>query len=622
MSVAPVGRDQDRRRPSDEAVRRLHRGERGELRGAARRNHRLSRPQRRRQVDDDPHPVRPFAPERRAGGGCGLRCRPLPRARARAHRLHVAEVLALRRSFGDGEPALLRRRLWGHGRAARRAAEIRHRDGGASGPRRMRSVSDLSGGWKQRLALGCAVLHEPAILFLDEPTSGVDPDSRRRFWDLIYSLAEGGRVRRHHHALHGRSGILQSHRADQQRQARGASAVRASSSAAPSTAKSSSSKATTRARCWKRSKPRRRCATSAPFGSSLHIVVDDAARDLPSIQSVLRDRNLAWSRIEPIKPTLEDVFVQLVSGDRTRRDARMNLRRVRAIAKKEIIQVWRDPRSLMVVLLMPLMQMALLGYGVNLDIKHVHDLRLRPRGQPAERGADEGFQASPYFNIVETERDYNGVKRAIDAGRCKMAIVVPPDFSQELASTNSTSVQAILDATDDNTANIALGYAQAVVGSFSNSIQLAAGPESRGSRRRRAGRRPISGVVQRGPREPRLHHSGRRRARARARRRAADVAHHLARVGARHDGGAGVDAGHPHGADGRQDPALFLHRPARRRASASLIAVFWFEAPFRGAVSTLFLTTSLFLDRRARPRLFHFGEHPQPDRRRARSRSW
>lgn len=53
-------------------------------------------------------------------------------------------------------------------------------------------VANLSGGWKQRLALGCSILHRPSILFLDEPTGGVDPKSRRMFWEIIYQLAEQG----------------------------------------------------------------------------------------------------------------------------------------------------------------------------------------------------------------------------------------------------------------------------------------------------------------------------------------------------------------------------------------------------------------------------------------------
>jgi ABC-2 type transport system ATP-binding protein len=60
------------------------------------------------------------------------------------------------------------------------------------GPRARQLAGTLSGGWKQRLALACATAHRPAMLFLDEPTAGVDPASRRMFWQWIYELAAGG----------------------------------------------------------------------------------------------------------------------------------------------------------------------------------------------------------------------------------------------------------------------------------------------------------------------------------------------------------------------------------------------------------------------------------------------
>jgi len=150
----------------------------------------------------------------------------------------------------------------------------------------------------------------------------------------------------------------------------------------------------------------------------------------------------------------------------------MKFRRLKAIAVKEILQVWRDPRSLMIALLLPFTQMFLFGYGVNLDLKHLPVCTFDREGSQLSQDLLKHFQATQYFNIAHNAKTYAEITAAIDDGQCGLAIVVPPDFSERINDTGTVPVQAILDATDDNTANIAFGYAAAVVEGYSNDVAV------------------------------------------------------------------------------------------------------------------------------------------------------
>ena len=151
----------------------------------------------------------------------------------------------------------------------------------------------------------------------------------------------------------------------------------------------------------------------------------------------------------------------------------MRLQRLKALAIKETLQIWRDPRSLLIALLMPFMQMALLGYGVSLDIKHLPICVFDREASQSSQALLKRFQASEYFTIVKVADTYRAVTAAIDRGDCRMAIVIPPDFSERLNDPGITSIQAVVDGTDTNTANIAAGYAQAVIGGFAADTQIA-----------------------------------------------------------------------------------------------------------------------------------------------------
>jgi ABC-2 type transport system permease protein len=146
--------------------------------------------------------------------------------------------------------------------------------------------------------------------------------------------------------------------------------------------------------------------------------------------------------------------------------------RLKAIAGKEVIQIVRDLRSLGIVLMMPVILVLLFGYGVSLDLKHLPIYVYDREGSQQSQALLKRFQSSEYFDIVRSVDNYSAAVRALDDGKAKMVVVIPSDFSERLRSGEAAGVQALVDATDDNTANVVIGYTQAVVQGYSSDVQL------------------------------------------------------------------------------------------------------------------------------------------------------
>ena len=150
----------------------------------------------------------------------------------------------------------------------------------------------------------------------------------------------------------------------------------------------------------------------------------------------------------------------------------MSLTRLIAVARKEVLHIVRDARSLGIVIIMPVTLMLLFGYGVNLDLKGLPVYVYDQEGSQQSQDLLKHFQSSQYFHVARVVSSYAAITRALDDGSAKMAIVIPWNFSRQLSAGGAVPVQALVDATDDNTANVLIGYAQAVVQGYSSRIQL------------------------------------------------------------------------------------------------------------------------------------------------------
>lgn len=150
----------------------------------------------------------------------------------------------------------------------------------------------------------------------------------------------------------------------------------------------------------------------------------------------------------------------------------MRLKRLQAIGVKEVLQILRDPRSLMLALLLPVMQILLLGYGVTLDVNHIPLCVYDAEGSQDSQALLKHFQASRYFTVASAAADMRDVSTELDRGACNVAIVIPADFSRSLESAGRAEVQAIVDGTDSNTATLAESYAEGVIAGYAGDVQL------------------------------------------------------------------------------------------------------------------------------------------------------
>jgi len=354
----------------------------------------------------------------------------------------------------------------------------------------------LSGGWKQRLALACALIHEPDLLFLDEPTAGIDPVARRQLWDLLFELS--GR---------GVTLFVTTHYMDEAERCTDVGYIYLSRllvQGKPQELKGLPDVTPEGARRYevRVSSPSSHLAAlrehdgvldATLFGETIHVLLAPELSDAALLEEMRLDSEQA--ELREVTPSLEDVFVTLTTAaEREKTEGReptqhllqshaaplaaqpvavvekappanrsllrQSMNGFVAMLMKEFAHVRRQPSTLYFVLLVPLIQTIIFGFALDTQIEHIPMVVFDQDGRRLGRELTEAFLNTRRFQISSRVLDEESFRRAMTSGNAKVGLRIPPNYSDRIIRGEQVTVQLLIDGSDSQVATTALNTAQ------------------------------------------------------------------------------------------------------------------------------------------------------------------
>lgn len=370
-------------------------------------------------------------------------------------------------------------------------------------------AAHLSGGWKQRLALACAIIHRPKVLFLDEPTAGIDPVARRQLWDLLFKLSAQGMTQ-----------LVTTHYMDEAERCSSVGYIYNSHllvlgeteqlkqmpEATPPEAKRLELIVPNPARQLARLHDIPGVIDATLFGATIRTLV---RREMRS-DELLGALNLSPQEadVREVAATLEDVFVRLTATAEEAETASTPLKTfsgpaqsdaleaeeteltpkhdepnstpqhipkpdpqekpyrphsmlgLTAVALKEFSHIRRQPTTLIFLFIVPVFQIILFGYAINTKIEQIPMVVLDFDGRTPAGELVDMLVNTHKFKLVRKVQSHETLDHSLRSGEAKVGLVIPAEYTDHLLQERSVSVQMLIDGSDSQVANTALssGY--------------------------------------------------------------------------------------------------------------------------------------------------------------------